>query len=336
MSHSGYLHAMEILERLRDDNDAFNTCLLALKHAEDGQRKLASGEFEAALQHSRKAADLFQKVPAARLLLGVCKADIAAAYGNLGRHDEAASFARESILLVSGDRRFAFTEAMANMTLGISLYMLGNSTDGAKHLDEARRILRTIPEGAQYLAVVDQNEQQLKRLTEESMKPMVLDIDKKRIAAFMMRNTVGPGRPSGDFHRFSLLAARAAGIAQRLRQEQLGDAATCANLDLQSVKSSNPAGYIALRLESAHVELAEARNRMGVMALLGGGARSEDIDAYFDALMLLQELYNEGISLLRAGIIGEEHELSELLDAVREELVHVNRIYGKRWWQFWR
>jgi hypothetical protein len=161
------------------------------------------------------------------------------------------------------------------------------------------------------------------------MEPIVLKIEKKRISDFIAKNTAGGSQLSDDFNLFSSLGAKAAGMAQRLRQEQLGDAETCANLDLESEKNSNPIGYIALLLESAHLNLAEKRNIIGAMSFGGGGAKGEHIDAYFDALMSLQDLYNEGLSLLHENASNKERKLSDLLNAVREELTHAKKIYGK-------
>ena len=111
----------------------------------------------------QKAERLFEKLPDARPLLGLCKADMSAALCNLGRYQEAATYARVSIWILTGDRRFAFAEAMAKMSLGNSLYMLGNPTGGARCFDDARRILRTLPEATSYLAVMDRVQKDLKQ-----------------------------------------------------------------------------------------------------------------------------------------------------------------------------
>lgn len=162
---AGYRYAVQVLDLLKADETSYNSCLVALDLAEAGQRLLYRGDSESAMIELQKAESLFEKLPDARPLLGICKADMAAALCNLGRYQEAATYARVSIWIVSGDRRFAFTEAMAKMSLGNSLYMLGKSKGGARCFDDARRILRTLPEGTQYLAVIDRIQQYLKNTT---------------------------------------------------------------------------------------------------------------------------------------------------------------------------
>ena len=165
MSSSGYRCAVQVLNLLKADEASYNTCLVALDLAQAGQGLLYGGDSESAVIELQKAESLFEKLPDARPLLGICKADLAAALCNLGRYHEAATYARVSIWILSSDRRFAFTEAMAKMSLGNSLYMLGKSKGGARCLDDARRILHTLPEATQYLAVIDRVQQHLKNTT---------------------------------------------------------------------------------------------------------------------------------------------------------------------------
>ena len=68
----------------------------------------------------------FAQIPEARPLLGVTKADIAAALGNLGRHAEAKRVAEEALPLAQGVREHAKTEAALHMTLGIGHYQEGD------------------------------------------------------------------------------------------------------------------------------------------------------------------------------------------------------------------
>jgi len=164
------------------------------------------------------------------------------------------------------------------------------------------------------------------------MEPITLNIDKKRIGTFIARNIGRCNFPYSlsQYDRFSLLGVKAAKVAQRLRQRLLGDAESCRN-NLESAKSNNPVGYLALMVESAHLHLVESRGKIGLMARFSGSAENEDIDAYFDALMQLAELYNEGVTLLKSESgVRRTEDLFELLNALKEELLQVNRIYGKR------
>jgi tetratricopeptide (TPR) repeat protein len=167
MSSSGYRYAVQVLDLLKDDAASYNTCLVALDLAQAGQSLLYRGDSESAVIKLQKAESLFEKLPDALPLLGICKADLSAAFCNLGRYHAAAMTARASIWFLSGDRRFAFTEAMAKMSLGNSLYMLGKPKGGARCLDDARRILRTLPEATQYLAVIDRIQRDLQNTAGE-------------------------------------------------------------------------------------------------------------------------------------------------------------------------
>jgi tetratricopeptide (TPR) repeat protein len=148
--NAGYVHAAEVLERLSDQSK--RDCLRALKAGEQGQQLLRANDYAGALDASTAAHSAFAKIPEARLLLGVCKADMAAAYGNLRQFAKAAQLAREAIAITSTDCRFGFTCAASNMSLGTSLYMLGDSKQGARHLEEARRLFREVPGGAEYIS----------------------------------------------------------------------------------------------------------------------------------------------------------------------------------------
>jgi hypothetical protein len=58
------------LDELSNDKEAFNPYLRALKHGEQGQQKLASGDSAGAIHESKKAEGLFRRVPVARSPLG--------------------------------------------------------------------------------------------------------------------------------------------------------------------------------------------------------------------------------------------------------------------------
>lgn len=162
MSGAGYLHATEVLDQLSGDQIAFLDCLQALKNGEEGQRLLALGDSSRALVASKKAEAMFARIPQARFLLGICKADLAAAYGNLGNWEDAIRYAREAIDISAEDTQFLFTQAAASMTLGNALYSSGRPDEGARILNDARRLFGRLQEGAQYIAVVDHNELQFR------------------------------------------------------------------------------------------------------------------------------------------------------------------------------
>lgn len=159
---AGHNHAAEVLNQLSGDQNTFQALLLALKNMEEAQHLLAAGDSSGTITASQKAESTLARIPQARFLLGICKADLAAAYGNLGSWREAASNAREAIALSSADSRFKFTQASANMTLGNALYSSGLSDEGAQHFAEARRLFGSLPGGEQHIAVVDHNESQLR------------------------------------------------------------------------------------------------------------------------------------------------------------------------------
>jgi tetratricopeptide (TPR) repeat protein len=156
MDNQGFLHATEVVEGLLNDKKV--ACICALKFSQDGQKLLGTGEFETAIKHFIKAEQIFNNISSARYLLGICKADIAAAYGNLGKFQKAFKFAKESIAIIGTDHRFTFTLAAANMTAGFSSYRLGEYATSAQHLKEARRLWQKIPGGEQYLSLIDQND----------------------------------------------------------------------------------------------------------------------------------------------------------------------------------
>jgi len=153
-----YVTATELLAELEHrDPTAFLACLRALKDAGDGQ-SLRPKDPRAAIAPLERAYRVFASVPSARCLQGVCAADLAAAHGQLGEDDTAAAYAREAVTLVSGIGRFAGTEASANMTLGVCLHHDGDAEGARTCFNLARRLFRALPDGAEYVALVDRNE----------------------------------------------------------------------------------------------------------------------------------------------------------------------------------
>jgi len=118
----------------------------------------------------RRAHARFETIREARPLLGIVKADLAAAYGNLQASDKAISYAEDSIAIVAGVQRLEFTEASARMTLGNSLGLLGKRHQSEEQYRIAEAILKGRPGSANYLQMLDSNRKQ------------VLDFATKRVA----------------------------------------------------------------------------------------------------------------------------------------------------------
>jgi tetratricopeptide (TPR) repeat protein len=155
---SGLLIASEVLERLAADPSSQTVCFRALKHAQDGQINLSQGDAQRALPDLLKAHELFAQLPAARSLLGIAKADLAAAYGNLGRYRESLPYAQDAIAITANVPRLEFTEAMARMTLANTYSILGKAVEGRSEYRKAREILERIPGSESYLKMLERNE----------------------------------------------------------------------------------------------------------------------------------------------------------------------------------
>jgi tetratricopeptide (TPR) repeat protein len=155
---SGLRIASEVLERLAADPSSRTVCFTALKHAQDGQIKLSQGDAQRALPDLLKAHELFAQLPAARSLLGIAKADLAAAYGNLGRYPESLSYGQDAVAITANVPRLEFTEAMARMTLANTYSILGKAVEGRAEYRKAREILERIPGSESYLKTLERNE----------------------------------------------------------------------------------------------------------------------------------------------------------------------------------
>ena len=165
---SGYLLATQIVERLSGEKQL--ACIAALHQSEQGQARLSSGDWSGTLIFCRRAQEGFANIPEARSLLGVTKADIAAALGNLGRLSEAKQVAEEALPLVHGVRELAQTEAALHMAIGIGHYHDGDTQAGASHFGTARQLFGSLPGGAQMLEILESNEAQLKAANREKEK----------------------------------------------------------------------------------------------------------------------------------------------------------------------
>jgi hypothetical protein len=159
---SAYLPAAQIVGRLSGEKKV--ACIAALVLAEQGQARLSSGDWNGALDLCRRAQDGLASIPEARPLLGVTKADLAAALGNLGRHSEAGQVAEQALPLIQGIHELRETEGALHMTIGIGHYREGNAQIGARHFEIARQVFRSVPGGAQMLQILESNEAQLRAL----------------------------------------------------------------------------------------------------------------------------------------------------------------------------
>jgi tetratricopeptide (TPR) repeat protein len=159
------VHIQQVLSQIQGNSKLHTRCLEALSNNERGQNKLSDGDSKGALPLLLAAHDLYEKIPAARYLLGISKTDLAAAYGNLGKIRKSARYAEAALEIVAGKETFAFTEAMAEMTLGNCLYQLGDAGGGAAHHDRARTILRRLPDTDRYLKAIEHNEEVFRRMS---------------------------------------------------------------------------------------------------------------------------------------------------------------------------
>ncbi len=136
--------------------------LKALNEAKQGSTMLSSGDWEGCLTHLMRAHDLLTNIPEAAPILGMVSQDLAAAFGNLDRLTEASKFAQDAIRLVKGIKELAFTEAMAQMTIGNVCYSRGNGLEGSQYFASARNLLKDRPGSEQILRDLDQNEARLR------------------------------------------------------------------------------------------------------------------------------------------------------------------------------
>jgi hypothetical protein len=126
---------------------------------------LGAGDSSGALPILRRAHDRFEGIREARLLHGISKADLAAAYANLGQYRKAAEFAEDCISIVEGVKRLAYTEAMARMTLACSWGILSREGDSEREFERAEKILRGFPDSGRYLKNLETNRMSVRSLS---------------------------------------------------------------------------------------------------------------------------------------------------------------------------
>ncbi len=141
------------------------------------------------------------------------------------------------------------------------------------------------------------------------------------------------GRPNDAVSRLTHLQARAAGLAQRLRQRVLVEASYVQE-NLPQIEAENPLGYFICAVESKHIELDLASSQLSAMAFAGSGSLDNLLDKYYEHLNSLADLYNEGRELLRSEDVPMlSDDTRRLLDALHQEISYLNSAFGTvpRW-----
>ena len=165
------VHAQQVCEYLENDKPSLFRCLSALKDGEEGQLALKRGESQVALEYLLKAEADFDTLPQATFLLGITKADIAAAYGNLQKWSKAAKYACAAIEIAKHDQAFAETEANAHMTLAGALGTTGDIKGAETHLEIAEQIYKRLPDTGPQLIALKQNRRILSKHNPKSRRP---------------------------------------------------------------------------------------------------------------------------------------------------------------------
>jgi hypothetical protein len=158
------------------------------------------------------------------------------------------------------------------------------------------------------------------------MQTLQLPLDQRRVQKRLLEVLATPTMPSA--RRLQYLGAKAAGVAQRMRQTLIGDAEETDRLLAQN-QVKNPAARLAADLEIAHMQLAMAAGR--VLAYSMGGLRVEEqVDLYCRAMTTLVELHNSGVTLYNRATGDARTNLAELLEPLHEELKEASILFRKR------
>jgi len=153
----GYVVATEVVAMLESHPAAREETVRGLREFWEGQKRLTTGDSTGALDMLRRAHARFESVPEARLLLGVTKSRLAAAYASLQAFDKAVGYAEDCIAIVAGVKRLSLTEAEAHVNLANSLGLLGKRDESEKHYEHAEAILRSLPGTAGSLETLESN-----------------------------------------------------------------------------------------------------------------------------------------------------------------------------------
>ncbi len=170
MTSQGYLEGVRVCEELeKTGQDAeLIFCLQGLKSSEQGQERLSKGDFDGVLKYSIEAESIFSKIPEAKYLLAICKADISAAYGGLKNYEQVARYAKEAIALVEGYEMLIFTEGTAYMNLGMAQVQLDQAQAALSSFEKAYNLLKKAPNGTRYLDALRNNIEILKETKTDS------------------------------------------------------------------------------------------------------------------------------------------------------------------------
>lgn len=157
--NSAYVLASQIVGSL--SGTAQHECLRGLKECETTQTLMAQRNWHDALNSSLQAAARFSRIPEAAPLLGITKADAAAALGNLGRHADAKVAALEGLPLVQQVRGLERSQASMHMTIGVASYLEGDAVTGRNEFAVARELCQQCG-ATDLLLLLDSNETALK------------------------------------------------------------------------------------------------------------------------------------------------------------------------------
>ncbi len=208
------------------------------------------------------------------------------------------------------------------------------------------------------------------KLNDVIMKTPHLRFDKNIMTKVVSKNLLS--RPTKTFTDYSYYGASCVSLAQSLRQRTLGYDREFTTEDFEK----NPTGYFILRVESAHIRLANSLSETGtILALVSIGSENVDlietasrrrssqalggiptdsgtntkgmssdqkisayISAHIEILQELEELHAVGEDRLRLCNEGEafKEDFRHMLELLGEELKTANSLFGKPRWLFWK
>ena len=146
-----------VMDQVKDDPIATVACVKAINDIAHGETAVGRGDKESAITEFLKAHSTLQGIPKARALLGIIKNKLAACYAGLGEHERSSEYSRDALAIAAGDPTMAYEEAFARMSLGFSLWVLGDSRTGRNECLKARALFSLLPGCEQNLAELDEN-----------------------------------------------------------------------------------------------------------------------------------------------------------------------------------
>jgi tetratricopeptide (TPR) repeat protein len=149
INESGYVVATEVLEKLKQEGktNSFFLLLTAINDYNQGQTSLQEGKFKDAIEKCKAAEIKLKLIPEAKYILGMCKVDLSAAFGNLSDYKNVIKYAREALELIKNKPELIYIQGTTNMNLGFALYRIGELQLAKDHLFLAMTILNNIPKG---------------------------------------------------------------------------------------------------------------------------------------------------------------------------------------------